>query len=332
MIKDLINDPLFIQYIAFWTFVIGMCVGSFLNVVALRGLTGESIVLPPSKCPKCGNKLKWWMNLPVVSYLFLRGKCFYCKTGISIQYPIVEFVTGLLFLFIFLKFGYSVSTVFYLIAASILMVMTICDLKESVIFDMHAYILIAAGIILNAFSGWQAIGVSLIGAVSGFILYEIAARSGYLFVGQRAFGEGDSLIAAGIGAFFGWKMMLASAFISVIVMSLFTFPYFFIRSYKQGKKKTCIALISSIFIMISAYLVSKIEIIKSPNFILFFFVLIMILTFLCAKAILEDMHKPNENNEAAPCMLPFGPAMAISFILVMFFNDEIRQFFLSYVF
>jgi len=327
----MINDPLFVHYIAFWTFVIGLCVGSFLNVVALRGLSGESIVLPPSKCPVCHNKLKWWMNIPVLSYIFLLGKCHYCKTKISIQYPIVEFITGLLFLFIFLKFGYSISTIFYLIAASLLVVMSVCDLKESVIFDVHAYLLAAAGLILCAFSGLSGFLASIGGAVLGFLIYEIFARSGYLFAGQRAFGEGDSLIAAGIGAFFGWKMMLVSIFISIIVMSLFTFPYFFIRSMKLGRKKTCFALIFALVLMAAAFLISRFDIIHSINLTLFFYGFILVLTLCCAKMILDDM-KNNEEVEIPPCMLPFGPAMAVSFILIMFFNDEIKQFLISYLF
>ena len=75
------------------TFALGTVIGSFLNVVALRGLTGESIVLPPSKCPKCGERIKPWHNIPILSYIFLKGKCAYCNEKISIQYPIVEFLT-----------------------------------------------------------------------------------------------------------------------------------------------------------------------------------------------------------------------------------------------
>ncbi|UKI41233.1 MAG: prepilin peptidase [Candidatus Melainabacteria bacterium] len=79
-----------------YIFVIGLCIGSFLNVVILRGLADESIVFPPSKCPKCLNKLKWYHNIPIFSYVFLRGKCAFCHEKISIQYPIIEFLNGLI--------------------------------------------------------------------------------------------------------------------------------------------------------------------------------------------------------------------------------------------
>ena len=92
----------------FWTIyslIIGLCVGSFLNVVVLRGFSGESIVLPPSHCPKCDHKLAWYDNIPVLSYLILRGKCRYCSEKISWQYPVVELVTGLVFAGIYFKYA-----------------------------------------------------------------------------------------------------------------------------------------------------------------------------------------------------------------------------------
>ena len=73
------------SYILFWIALVGLCMGSFYNVVILRSLTGESIVIPPSKCPKCNSRLKPWHNIPVLSYIFLRGKCAFCKTRISFQ-------------------------------------------------------------------------------------------------------------------------------------------------------------------------------------------------------------------------------------------------------
>ena len=95
--------------ILLFTFILGTVIGSFLNVVALRGLTGESIVFPSSKCPKCGNKIKPWHNIPILSYFLLGGKCAYCKEKISIQYPIVEFLTGLLLVGCLLKYSLTLT-------------------------------------------------------------------------------------------------------------------------------------------------------------------------------------------------------------------------------
>ena len=314
-----------------WIFLIGLCIGSFLNVVVLRGLTGESIVFPSSKCPKCSSKLKWWMNIPLLSYVILGGKCYFCKTHISFQYPIVEFITGVFFLLIFLKFGFGIDALFYLIAFSILLVMSVCDIKEKIILDFHAYVLIAAGLVLNAIAGGlNGFLFGIIGSIFGFILYELFARSGYLFAGERAFGEGDSLIAAGIGAFFGWKLMLISTILSVFIMAIFTYPYLFIKSCKEGKIKTAFSLIMGLLLVVFTFLISKTQILSSFEFSIAFLLIMIILTFLCAKFILEDMKKPAPNGEVSLCMLPFGPSMAISFIVIMFYQKELLTLVKSY--
>src|SRR5258708_5933914 len=90
-------------YILF-LFTFGACIGSFLNVVVYRYPLGKSLITPPSHCPKCETPLRWYDNIPVFGWIFLRGKCRYCKTSISVRYPIVEAVTGLLFAFYYIIF------------------------------------------------------------------------------------------------------------------------------------------------------------------------------------------------------------------------------------
>lgn len=341
------NNITFIEVIyAVWIFIVGLCIGSFLNVVVLRGLSGESIVLPPSKCPVCHNKLKWWMNIPLLSYLLLRGKCGFCKTKISVQYPIVEAFTGIIFTLIFCKFLYSIETIFYIIGASLIIAMSVTDIKESVIFDTHAYILVGVGLLYSLLTG--NIVSAIIGGIIGFLIYEILARSGYLFVGERAFGEGDSLIAAGIGAFFGWKMMLVSTVTSVLVMSVFVLPYFFIRSYKQGKKRTVNALLSAVLFIILAFIITKYDLIKNYMGIIIFLSCSIIWTIWFIKQILSDVKLNRENNESednkseenenekseseetAFCALPYGPAMGASFFIIMFFSNELTNLIKAY--
>lgn len=312
-----------------WVFVVGLCIGSFLNVVILRGLSGESIVFPSSKCPVCQNKLKWWMNIPLLSYLLIRGKCHYCKTKVSMQYPIVEFITGVTFVVIFLAFGFSFETLFFITAFCLLEVMTACDLKESVIIDTHSYILMIAGVLYNVISpNGITFLESIIGLASGFLLYELLARLGYIFAGQRAFGEGDSLIAAGIGAFFGWRMMIVSTALSVIIMAVCTLPYFFIHSYKSGKKTTCISLLGALALIIAAYINLNFGLIKTFLGTAVFVFFVLIGTILCVFGILKDVRTKNtESGESGFHALPFGPAMAVSFMLIMFFGNEIHNCF-----
>ena len=123
-------------------FVTGLCIGSFLNVVILRTLSEESIVFPASKCPKCQTPLKWWHNIPVLSYIFLRGKCAFCKEHISIQYPIIELLTGIIFTLLFMKFGVSVDTLFAWIVSAILIVIAGTDIKEKVVYEKKKFYII----------------------------------------------------------------------------------------------------------------------------------------------------------------------------------------------
>ncbi len=311
-------------YFALWVLVFGLCIGSFLNVVILRGLTNESIVYPSSKCPVCSNKLKWWMNIPVLSYVILRGKCHFCHTHISLQYPLVELLCGVLFVLIFLNFWVSYETLFYIIATSLLVVMSVCDIKEGIIFDVHSYLLILAGFIYTFLTlGKEGILFSLIGALVGFLIYEILARSGYLFAGQRAFGEGDSLIAAGVGAFFGWKLMILSVLLSVLIMSVFSLPYFLVHSYKTGKKRTVRALLVVFVLLIGAFSISKMPFMENLWASLGFTLFVTLSAGICIKEILSDMKQTKEDSKF--CILPFGPAIAVSFLIIMFFNSELKD-------
>ena len=189
-------------------FITGLCIGSFLNVVILRTLSEESIVFPASKCPKCQTPLKWWHNIPVLSYIFLKGKCAFCKEHISIQYPIVELFTGIVFTLLFMKFGVSLDTVFAWAAASLMIVIAGTDIKEKVVYDLHTYILIGVGlvyaIIVTAMAMTQIhqagtpleftkyillnnpVTMSIFGIIAGALILEVCARAGYLLAGTRA--------------------------------------------------------------------------------------------------------------------------------------------------
>ena len=128
--------------------IVGLCFGSFYNVVILRGLSGESIAFPGSKCPKCEKPLKWYHNIPLISYLFLGGKCAFCKTKISIQYPLVELITAILFVISYLKWGITLKALFMVAIISMLLITLVTDLRERVILTQHSYILCGLGILL----------------------------------------------------------------------------------------------------------------------------------------------------------------------------------------
>lgn len=228
------------QYVLMWVCLVGLCLGSFFNVVILRTLANESIVFPPSKCPKCGNRLKWWHNIPVLSYVLLRGKCYFCKEKISIQYPIVELLTMVLFGLTFIKFGFSIKTLFAFFWVSCLVIMTGTDLKEKLVDCNIAIVMAISGVIYNFLStGTKGAIDSIIGLLLGAVILELIARSGYFIAGTRAMGEADTYVAGALGAIFG-KSILTVLIMGLFASMLFILPMFFYNQYKSGNKQVCI--------------------------------------------------------------------------------------------
>lgn len=297
---------IFIFYLLLLIFVIGVCFGSFLNVVILRAFSNESIVFPASKCPKCQHKLKWYHNIPVFSYIFLKGKCAFCKEKISIQYPIIELFTGIIFLLVFIKFGFTVNTILAWLISAMFIVLSVTDLKEKVVFVKHVYFLIAFCLIFvlfNSINPVQGIINSLLGLVLGIVIMELLARAGYIFAGTRAFGEGDTYIAAAMGALFGWKLLPAALILSLIVQFIFTLPLFI---FKLLKNKDYITVITFVLFGVSVILCK----LPSIPFIISIIPLFITAGFLCFR-LLKDLRKEQDF-----LYLPFGPAMLLSSFLL----------------
>ena len=234
------------SYILFWICILGLCLGSFYNVVILRSLSEESIVFPPSKCPKCNNRLKPWHNIPVLSYIFLGGKCAYCKEKISIQYPIIELITAGLFALSYIKFGLNWATLFAIIISSCLIIMTMTDLKEKLV-DCNIAIGLAVIGILFHITCQSSFVDSLLGLLLGIVVMEVLARTGYLFTKSRAFGEADTYVAGALGACFGVNGLLQVFLYTLIVAMIFVVPMFLYKQFINNNKSVCI--LSILFIL-----------------------------------------------------------------------------------
>lgn len=299
-------------YIAFWIFITGLCIGSFLNVVILRGLSKESIVFPPSKCPKCQHALKWWHNIPLLSYILLRGKCYFCHEKISPQYFIVELLTGLLFTGIYFKFGLSINMILMLIIFSLFIVMTVTDLKEKVIFDIHSLLLVIFGLIFSLAN--HNLQNSIIGILEGVLIMELFASLGYVFVKSRAFGVGDTFIAGGLGAIFGWYPLLFVLLLSLIVQALITLPLYIKKLYKGKDYRTIISL-ALFLIIITGY--KLISMVKDINVMLLYAVTILVVIsgLYCVRQVTHNIKSATD-----AIILPFGPAMFISAGIFLFLN------------
>lgn len=319
-------------------FITGLCIGSFLNVVILRTLSEESIVFPASKCPKCQTPLKWWHNIPVLSYILLRGKCAFCKEPISIQYPIIELITGIIYTILFMKFGVSFDTLFAWIFAALLIVIAGTDIKEKVVYDVHTYTLIGFGllyaVVVTATAIYQIhvagtpiefskyillnnpLSMSILGAIEGALILEICARAGYLVAGTRAFGEGDTFIAAGLGALFGWRTLLVVLALSVLIQVVLFLPIF-VKGLIQNKDfKTLISFVLFCAYAITFYSLQHFRIITPENIIIYT-IGALILTALGITScifIFKGLREKPENRT----YLPFGPAMvAAAFIALI---------------
>ena len=297
-------DFLLNNYILFWVCILGLCLGSFYNVVILRSLSGESIVLPPSKCPSCNNKLKPWHNIPVLSYIFLRGKCAFCKEKISIQYPLIELITMGLFAYSFVRFGIEWKTLFAFVICSSLIIMTTTDLKEKLVDCNIAIILAITGFAYNWLINGSTLD-SVYGLLTGIVIMEVLARFGYLFSKNRAFGEADTYVAAAIGACFGLMGLLQILINTLFIAAVIIIPMFIYKQYKNNQKATCVLFV----LFIVSALIYK-NLIQNWYSFSALSVLGLFLVFNILK---------NLRSESEPLYFPLVPAFSVSTLYFLFF-------------
>ncbi len=191
-----------------WIAVLGLCIGSFLNVVIARLPNDESVVRPRSKCPQCGHQLPWYENIPVFSWLFLRGKCSSCKTPISPRYILVELLTGTLFVAASARFGFDWPLVSALTFFTFLIPLIFIDAEHWILPFELTLPAIAAGLILAIPQGKAAFLAALIGAVAAFLAFRVMEIVGWAVTGREAMGAGDKYLMAMIGAQVGWRSLL----------------------------------------------------------------------------------------------------------------------------
>ena len=205
-------------------FLFGAAIGSFLNVVIYRLPAGLSILWPPSRCPKCLHRLGMGENIPVFGWLWLRGKCLKCKTPISPRYPLVELITGLLFIAVFREFDFTFQAVGYSILICWLLSLSLIDLDTMTLPNVLTQSGLLLGLGFVATLGWLETGeiagvinylMGGIGSVVlGIWLFDVIGFVGSILFQQAALGGGDAKLAAMIGAWLGWKYLLLSSFIA----------------------------------------------------------------------------------------------------------------------
>ena len=196
-------------FLAFSLFLFGLAIGSFLNVCIYRIPIGQSIVTPPSRCMGCGQELRWYHNIPVVSWLVLGGKCAFCQAPVSARYPAVELLTAVVFALHALVFAPDLLLLVRLVFAAVLIVLAFIDIDHRILPDSMTLTGIPLGILASLWlpPGWRA---SLIGVALGGGMLWLIAEGYYRWRKVEGMGMGDVKMLAMIGAVLGWRAVVVT--------------------------------------------------------------------------------------------------------------------------
>jgi leader peptidase (prepilin peptidase)/N-methyltransferase len=202
-------------------FVFGMCIGSFLNVCIYRLPTSKSIVDPPrSICPGCNNPIRFYDNIPVLSYIWLKGRCRNCDASISFRYPMVELITGVVAVGLLFKFGLSLEGLVYFVFISSLLVITFIDLDHQIIPDIITLPGIPIGLVASFVLPQISFKSSVLGLLMGGGSLWLVAWAYSLIAKRDGMGGGDIKLLAMIGTLIGWQGVIFTIFASSVMGSV----------------------------------------------------------------------------------------------------------------
>ena len=232
-----------------FSFGLGACIASFLNVVIWRVPRGESIVSPPSHCPKCNAAIKWYQNIPILSWLALRGKCANCKAPISPRYILIEALGGLLFLAAFREYGLTIDTPVMWIWISLMIVGSMIDFDHKLLPDFVTvggmvlgvgFVMVKVALAALCMGGFDLalaspVLVSMIGLVFGFGLMWLIRWLGSKAFKREAMGMGDVFLMGAVGALFGPVAVLVTLILSSVFGSIVGLSMVALSKTKFGK-------------------------------------------------------------------------------------------------
>ena len=204
--------------------LMGLLIGSFLNVCIVRLPADQSVVTPRSRCPKCGRPIEWSDNIPVLSWLWLRGKCRSCREPISPLYPLVELTVGLLWAGVVLRYGLGLEALEAALFGTLLLGIALTDARTYLIPNEFTWGGLVLGLVLAAASGFPAVTAALIGAAAGFLVLWVVGVIGKWAFKEEAMGGGDIKMMAMVGAFVGWQGVLLTIFIGALAGTLIFLP------------------------------------------------------------------------------------------------------------
>lgn len=326
-------DPTLQPLVMSLTFIVGLCIGSFLNVMGLRLLANEDFILPASHCPKCQAPLRPIDNIPVISYIMLGGKCHACKEPISVQYPLIELATGLLFCLTVWFFGLSWQTLFLLFFLSQLIVIFITDLLDKSIYEINSLPLIPAGLLYSLLNlGHVAgsfpldLGVLIIHIPNALISAVMAIAIAYIFFegmillsnvvfGTEGFGHGDTHLMMGAGAFLGWPLTVLALVLGFFIQTIPAIPMLVIQWIKN---KQYVSLISGAVAMICGTIPLILMNTGMPVDIrMQISMACMVISVIALFVFLKQVKTAQSFT-----YLPLGPALIIGIIIALFWGND----------
>jgi leader peptidase (prepilin peptidase)/N-methyltransferase len=190
-----------------FSFLFGLCLGSFLNVCIYRIPLNRSVISPPSSCPSCGEKIRFYDNIPVISFILLAGRCRHCKTALTWRYPLVEVLTGFLSLYLFIRFGLHSQYFLWFLFSISLLTLSFIDLEHKILPDVLTLPGIVVGFAVS-FLPWGLDWMdSLIGLLAGGGSLYLVAWGYERITGREGMGGGDIKLLAMIGAWLGWQSL-----------------------------------------------------------------------------------------------------------------------------
>lgn len=204
--------------------VLGLVVGSFLNVCIVRLPANQSVVRPRSRCPRCEKAIAWYDNIPVLSWLLLRGKCRGCGLPISPMYPAVELLTGAIWALMAWRYPLEPEALRGALFFTILLGIALTDIREYIIPDEFNFVGLAIGLLFGLAGGLHSLLPALIGAVTGFGLLWVIGFGGSLLLKKEAMGGGDIKMMAMVGAFLGWQGVLLTIFLGSLLGTIIFLP------------------------------------------------------------------------------------------------------------
>ena len=240
--------------------VLGLLVGSFLNVVIYRlpkmmeeqwaqecaELNGQplnaplaekfNLMIPRSRCPQCGHVLRWYENIPVISYIFLRGKCSACGSGYGLRYPMIEAVTSGLFAFCVWRWGWSLTALAWCVFSAALLALALIDWDTTLLPDDITLPLLWAGLIVSALQWNPSVNLStaLWGAVAGYLSLWAVYWAFKLVTGKEGMGYGDFKLFAALGAWFGWPALVPIILMASVIGAVIGIALKFTSGLREG--------------------------------------------------------------------------------------------------